>query len=853
MYWFHNRAYYKTHVDSSELGRIESFIGRGPRGRPGDQGPPGPVGPPGQRGPGGVSGPPGPAGPSGPRGSRGIQGPRGPNGPRGERGFDGFPGPQGPRGERGDRGEQGRQGLPGLDGKAGPRGEAGPRGWPGLKGDPGTFGENSCKFFGSDSNKNWRCPATYPVYAGATIGGEGKMFCSGGIARNATCNGSSGSGAVAIAQVQNGKIRDVKIADNGRNYKFPPYVRLVGGGGYGGILKAEINNGALTKILIVDGGQDYQQPPSIQFETVDGGYGATGEAVIADGKVVAVNVINTGQNYQVVPHVEFRGGGGSGATAVADIDQGRIMSIRLTQNGSGYTYPPTVVVISNPSKRACTYCHLCCKETPKQKKQNQVQKQDEERIEQNEDAINKLTSQLDDQHRMFQLSLLSGRDRKDQGGVKQTPELPVKKTPELPKRPPERKGLDRRRNQYYKRNNVISDDELNRIQRENADIRGQFDLNEYNRYQERLANQAYLSEQEKKNRLKMERKRLGASSEVTDWAKRSKVSQSSTYNKQGAELAIEPEQQITEGFIGGNLDTYSQTNMTTEPSWYQLELPRSVEVTKIVIRNRLGSYNIRERLVPFNVLVYNSNGAKVGSKRFTTVKNTYEWDDVNLVANKIRIEQEQPNYLHMSDINVIGIAARKCDSYRDDYEELRTSINEALLNQSNYNPKHKEIRDKYNQLYESCRKLNPDDKKTQDALVAQEAKAFDKIIEKTMMLKQAKAEKANAIWDKMQLQIKNEKIVAAQAKEIGLDPPPPRYTPAQIAIVERNKNVNPPNMSTQKKARCMYLLKRAMGKRTSAENYGKTAAFIPFLRPKAKRKGRSSERAWQQYNNECSF
>ena len=80
------------------------------------------------------------------------------------------------------------------------------------------------------------------------------------------------------------------------------------------------------------------------------------------------------------------------------------MSIRLTQNGSGYTYPPTVVYIKSIREPVHTVTYVV--KNSKQK-QNQVQKQYEERIKQNEDAINKLTSQLDDQHRMFQLSLLS--------------------------------------------------------------------------------------------------------------------------------------------------------------------------------------------------------------------------------------------------------------------------------------------------------------------------------------------------------------------------------------------------------------------------------------------------------------
>jgi len=252
-----------------------------------------------------------------------------------------------------------------------------------MKGDPGTFAENSCRFFGSDSLKGWQCPTSYPIYSGATMGGHGnKMFCSGGVAKNATCNGSSGTGARAKTYVDGGKITDVKVVRSGQNYKFPPHARVLGGGGYGAILKTEISGGVVDRVIIVDGGQDYQSPPEIQFETVDGGYGATAEALIDGSRVVAINMVNTGQNYQISPNISLRGGGGSGATAIADINNGHVISIRITNNGSAYTYPPTVVITPNSAKAGCNYCHMCCKRGPKNntRKYRRMQRQYERRI-----------------------------------------------------------------------------------------------------------------------------------------------------------------------------------------------------------------------------------------------------------------------------------------------------------------------------------------------------------------------------------------------------------------------------------------------------------------------------------------
>ena len=114
-------------------------------------------------------------------GPRGFRGSIGPAGPRGQRGDKGDQGDRGPRGEMGPRGYTGK-------GEKGEKGDRGHQGLPGQQGDPGTFAENSCKFFGSNSESQWACPETYPIYSGASMGsGDNMMKCNGGVARNARC------------------------------------------------------------------------------------------------------------------------------------------------------------------------------------------------------------------------------------------------------------------------------------------------------------------------------------------------------------------------------------------------------------------------------------------------------------------------------------------------------------------------------------------------------------------------------------------------------------------------------------------------------------------------------------------
>lgn len=324
-------------------------------------------------------------GPVGPRGPRGAQGQTGPPGPRGDRGFDGFPGPVGSKGDRGKAGPRGPRG---------PTGRRGPRGFPGIKGEPGTFGENSCKFFGSDSADGWQCPDDYPVFAGASLGQSNmKMLCSGGLAKGATCNGASGTGAKVKTYVNKGQIVDVKVINGGRNYKFPPHIRIIATKGYGAILKADVANGSVTGITIADGGQDYTEPPELQFETVDGGYGATASTIVDNGRVVATNIVHTGQNYVIPPHVEFRGGG-KGASAIAEINEGHVISIRMTSGGAGYTHPPVVVITPGSSKSGCSYCHMCCKRNPKS------------RVNEN---IRRMMKDLREQRTMLDLAMKSGK------------------------------------------------------------------------------------------------------------------------------------------------------------------------------------------------------------------------------------------------------------------------------------------------------------------------------------------------------------------------------------------------------------------------------------------------------------
>jgi hypothetical protein len=818
------------YIKKSSKPIIEGF-GRGPQGQTGPLGPsgsPGPRGIPGIAGPSGPQGPPGKGlpGPPGPIGKGMI----GPIGPRGERGFDGFPGPRGPKGPRGDPGKDGAPGQLGLTGPMGEKGKAGTRGFPGLKGDPGTFGENSCKFFGSDEMDGWQCPDTHPVYAGGSMGQSNmKMYCSGGLAKNATCNGSSGTGTKARTFINNGQIIDVKITTGGRNYKYPPHIRIIAAKGYGAILKADVSNGSVTGITIVDGGQDYTEPPELQFETVDGGYGATASTIIDNGRVVATNIVHTGQNYIIPPYIEFRGGGGKGAAAVAEINEGHVISIRMSSGGAGYTNPPVVIVTPGASKSGCSYCHLCCKRSPKSTTDNQVQKQYENRIEQTENDVQTLAKQLHDQRTMIELAMKTGIPQ----SVKPEPK-PKPKPLITPISNKEQTDMNKMKTDQAQIKNMML-----KTSEQGKDL----SLAELDKYRTNLANNPNMSGNEKVKRFIAEKNRTHPR-KYQDWARLGQASQSSTEKDNVASRAID-----------GKLDTFNQTSITANLSWLKVDLPSTIEIQKIIVSNRLGNYSIRSRLPPFVIEVYNGFGAKVGSKRFDGVRSEYTWDPVELVGKSVRIIQENKNFLHINKLAVFGQEALDCNVYDDKYIKYRTAVDNILLNPKASEIKNKELYIKQRRLYQkfkdSCSKLDVTTKKEQTELIKEQAKAYDKILASKKALQNIKAEKAQKVWKKMEKQLEKEKTVAQEAKKLGLPPPPPLYSDVQIQAIKKNLNVKNTPMNDAKKAMCMNMLQDAMSKRTKAEDYGRTAAFIPLLIPTAKKYGKKSEQAWERYNQTC--
>ena len=336
-------------------GQKESF-GMGPRGPQGLRGEVGARGENGERGERGLPGMKGDRGDAGVKGEKGDKGDNGQRGPKGD---------AGPKGDRGERGEKGDTGPKGDRGEKGDRGTAGMRGTRGMQGDPGTFGEKSCTFVGSNVEADWQCPDAYPVFAGASMGSDtSTLKCTGGVAKNATCNVAAGVGALAIPVLdEKGSIVRIKMAKTGTNYSVPPRVVVINGQGKGFAGESLISNGKVMGVNILNEGSGYTKDTRVELVALDTGFGAKGTAFLSNSVITNIGVTSPGSGYKVPPTVWLTGGGGSGCRAVAVIEDGRVVNINVLDGGSGYTYAPTVKIEAREAKFGCNYCHMCCKKT----------------------------------------------------------------------------------------------------------------------------------------------------------------------------------------------------------------------------------------------------------------------------------------------------------------------------------------------------------------------------------------------------------------------------------------------------------------------------------------------------------
>ena len=88
------------------------------------------------------------------------------------------------------------------------------------------------------------------------------------------------------------KIKEIKIANPGSGYTYPPKVIITGGGGTGATARAFIGSGKVTKIEVTNPGEGYLSQPTLTIEgsQLDNSIQATASVVLGDGVVRSTKV-----------------------------------------------------------------------------------------------------------------------------------------------------------------------------------------------------------------------------------------------------------------------------------------------------------------------------------------------------------------------------------------------------------------------------------------------------------------------------------------------------------------------------------------------------------------------------------
>jgi len=165
-----------------------------------------------------------------------------------------------------------------------------------------------------------------------------------------TITDSTGTGAVATAQIGTSTITAINVANGGSGY-VSPQLSFLGGGGSGVSAIPTVVGGVITAITVVTSGFGYTSVPTVVVSD-PAGTGASLTPVLSGSPLTGITVTNGGSNY-TAPTVSITGGGGAGAVATAIVETGIIDSITLYGGvkevviitpGSGYIEPPEITL-----------------------------------------------------------------------------------------------------------------------------------------------------------------------------------------------------------------------------------------------------------------------------------------------------------------------------------------------------------------------------------------------------------------------------------------------------------------------------------------------------------------------------
>jgi hypothetical protein len=744
----------------------------------------------------------------GPRGPRGLRGEAGPIGERGERGLPGPKGdigPKGDKGDKGDKGERGERGLSGEKGISGDRGERGLTGDRGEKGDRGMKGDIGPA--GKDGARGSRGIQGDP----GTFGEKSCIFVGSNVDANWQCPDSYPVYAGASMGSDNSTLKCAGGVAKNATCNI--------GAGIGAIAIPVLDdNGSITNIKILGTGKNYSVPPRVMV--IGGkGNGFSGESLISNGKVIGVNILNEGSGYSKDSKIEFIPlDTGFGAKGMAFISNGIITNIGVISGGSGYKVPPNVWITGGSGSGSRAEAVI-------------------------EDGHVISLNVLDGGSGYTYSPMIKIEAREAKFGCnychlcckKSSGSTNIEKESILEKRVSRQEGLIQKLLNHTHDIPVIGN-----YMKGVSNTKAPADVKETPKAQAAQTAQANVKDTSKpSNTLKI----APLDYTMKDWAKTGTPKQSTT--EFAPNLAID-----------SNKSSFSQTAMKANSYW-EIDLKEQIELESLYLHFNL----LDNKEINVEILLQNKNGAIVQLEKTIIKYNKNAFSkkyDSEFLVKKVRVNILVPTTakLALYDVNIIGKLAKSCDYYENNYNRIKESNMENIID-NKYDTLDAKESIKAKRLYDSCLNKKKDDKETMDKkaeLVKENAAKFREMNKEINAAKKKQSDEAKQKLVVISKQLLKDEELAQDAKKLGVKPPPPMYSKADIDELRKVANwtdtkIN--KMSDEAAAKCMILYNNYTSKKTRAEELGEESGENPQLIPEATESGKKAEAYYIEYKAKC--
>jgi len=153
------------------------------------------------------------------------------------------------------------------------------------------------------------------------------------------------TGDVVTGLTLSGMLRDIQIVNNGSGYTSAPTVNITGGGGSGAHAVAVLQNGSVIQVIIEDGGDNFTSAPTITFGNIWTATTAVniGEQYYFSNRLYTVTVAGTTGSTAPV-HLT---GTATNGTATFQYVGSPATGTAALKYGAGYSVVPTATVVGN--------------------------------------------------------------------------------------------------------------------------------------------------------------------------------------------------------------------------------------------------------------------------------------------------------------------------------------------------------------------------------------------------------------------------------------------------------------------------------------------------------------------------